>query len=146
MNGVLKELLDVQKETLEVDRQRLELEKQKFEFERLVGTQLLTLVPMLGGLLQRLAFPTGPDGVQVAGNNNNCNSTNGGGNNLKNGRKRTCSDSGFDILKDSKILRNVLEQGIKKYMLADDENNPENDSENEDSGIQNDENSNTSSK
>lgn len=143
MNGVLKELLDVQKESLEVNRQRLEMEKQKFEFERLVGTQLLTLVPMLGGLLQRIAFPTNSDGLPVASSNSG---SNGGGGGMKNGRKRTSSDSGFDILKDSKILRNVLEQGIKKYMLADQGNNVDNESENEDSGIQNDENSNSSSK
>ncbi|KAJ8957316.1 hypothetical protein NQ314_006564 [Rhamnusium bicolor] len=135
VSSILKNILEVQKENLEVEKQRLELEKQKLEFERLVGTQLLTLLPMFGGLLQRLAFP----------NHNSDGSTSDSDiPPKKNGRKRPCPDSGSDILKDSKILRNVLEQGIKKYMLGE---NIDNDSDNEeDSGIQNDDNSNASSK
>ncbi|KAJ8981904.1 hypothetical protein NQ317_007296 [Molorchus minor] len=54
----------------------------------------------------------------------------------KNGGKRPCPDGGLDILKDSKILRNVLEQGIKKYMLEENQSDKD-----EDSGVQNDENS-----
>ncbi|XP_018564745.1 uncharacterized protein LOC108906076 [Anoplophora glabripennis] len=127
VSGILKSLLDVQKENLEIEKQRLELEKQKLEFERLVGTQLLTLLPMFGGLLQRLAFPNHAEG----------HSSDTDTPSKKNGKKRPCPDSGFDILKDSKILRNVLEQGIKKYMLGESGN----DSGKEDRGVNEDSNS-----
>ncbi|KAJ8940712.1 hypothetical protein NQ318_009115 [Aromia moschata] len=137
ISSILKNLLEVQKENLEVEKQRLELEKQKMEFERLVGTQLLTLLPMFGGLLQRLAFPNLPS--------DNGNSSDADSPPKKNSRKRQSPDSGFDILKDSKILRNVLEQGIKKYMLGEHHANSNSDNE-EDSGIHNDENSSASSK
>lgn len=129
VSSILKNLLEVQKENLEVEKQRLELEKQKLEFERLVGTQLLTLLPMFGGLLQKLAFP----------NHNEGHSSDTDSSPKKNGRKRPSSGSGFDILKDSKILRNVLEQGIKKYMESG------NDSDKDDRDVQN-EDSNSSSK
>ncbi|KAJ8915039.1 hypothetical protein NQ315_016014 [Exocentrus adspersus] len=128
---VLKDLLQVQKQHLDIERQRLELEKQKLEFERLVGSQLLTLPPMFGGLLQRLAFPNHSEG----------HSTESESIPKKNGKKRPCPDTGLDILKDSKILRNVLEQGIKKYMLGENCNA----SDKEDSSVQNDD-SNSSSK
>ncbi|XP_074034878.1 uncharacterized protein [Leptinotarsa decemlineata] len=112
VSALLKDLLQVQKENLEVEKQRLEVDKQTLEFHRLVGTQLLTLLPMIGGFIQRVAFP----------NNNNDeekNIVNNEDASKKSNRKRSCPDSGLDILKDSKILRNVLEDGIKKYMLEE---------------------------
>ncbi|CAG2064782.1 unnamed protein product [Timema podura] len=41
VSGLLRQLLDV-------EREHLELEKQRLEFDRMVGTQLLALVPMVG--------------------------------------------------------------------------------------------------
>ncbi|KAG5872650.1 hypothetical protein JTB14_029693 [Gonioctena quinquepunctata] len=111
VSTLLKNILQVQKENLEVEKQRLEVDKQTLEFHRLVGTQLLTLLPMFGGLMRRLAFPD---------NNNDEEKHSEIEETLKkNARKRPCSDSGEDIMKDSKILRNVLEDGIKKYMLGE---------------------------
>lgn len=98
LHGVLKEILEVQKENLSVEKEKLELEKQRLEFDRLVGSQLLSLVPMIGTILQR---------VTVNGPSEDSNSN-----------KRKAED--IDILKDSKILRSVLEQGIRKYMLGED--------------------------
>lgn len=138
MNNVLKELLEVQRENLDIEKQKLEVEKQRLEFDRLVGSQLLTLVPMIGGLFQRIAFPTNQDILHLASN-----STTG---DTKNGRKRQ-NTSDLDILKDSKILRTVLEQGIKKYMMGEDnEAEEEKTTDNEDSGIHNEENSSESDK
>lgn len=127
----MKELVEVQKENLEIERQRLDIEKQRLEFSRVVGSQLLTLVPMMGTLVQRLSFPAGQALLDLA-------SAHGDNGDMKNGKKRQAS-SDLDILKDSKILRTVLEQGIKKYMMGEDED------KNEDSGIQHDENSSSSS-
>lgn len=138
MNNILKELLEVQKENLDVEKQKLEVEKQRLEFDRLVGSQLLTLVPMIGGLFQRIAFPSSQDILNLSSNSN--------GTDTKNGKKRQ-STSDLDILKDSKILRTVLEQGIKKYMMGEDnEVDGEKTTDNEDSGIHNEENSNASEK
>lgn len=119
-----------------MEKQRLDIEKQQLEFTRVVGTQLLTLVPMVGGLLQRLSFPASQAVLDLATNSN------GSTGEVKNGRKRQAG-SDLDILKDSKILRTVLEQGIKKYMMEEDDDDKNTD--NEDSGIQNDENSCSSS-
>ncbi|KAF5282332.1 hypothetical protein FQA39_LY17631 [Lamprigera yunnana] len=121
LHKVLRELVEVQKENLSIEKQKLELEKQRLEFDRVVGSQLLTLVPMIGGIIQRLTL-----------NNHEEES------NTSKLRKRKASE---DILKDSKILRSVLEQGIRKYMLGEEHGNEEKDSENEDSGMQNEENS-----
>lgn len=128
--------MEVQKENVELERQRLDIEKQHLEFSRLVGSQLLTLVPMVGTLVQRLSFTTSQSILDLAANasGENCET--------KNGKKRQ-APSDLDILKDSKILRTVLEQGIKKYMMGDDDDdNDEKHGDNEDdSGIQHDENS-----
>ncbi|KAK4874047.1 hypothetical protein RN001_013407 [Aquatica leii] len=123
LHNVLKEILNVQKENLDIEKQKLEIEKQRLEFDRVVGSQLLTLVPMIGGIIQRLAL-----------NNHDIDS-----NTMKN-RKRKASE---DIFKDSKILRSVLEQGIRKYMLGEENEDldEEKDSDNDDSGVQNEENS-----
>lgn len=130
--------MEVQRENLDVEKQKLEVEKQRLEFDRLVGSQLLTLVPMIGGLFQRLAFPTNQDILNLASNSNN--------GDMKNGRKRQ-STSDLDILKDSKILRTVLEQGIKKYMMEEENDaDEEKTTDNEDSGIHNEENSSASEK
>lgn len=116
---------------MNIEKQRLELEKQRLEFDRVVGSQLLTLVPMIGGILQSVALSNSEDAIS----NSNGKS-----------RKRQNSDE-IDILKDSKILRTVLEQGIRKYMLGDEnDNDDDKDSDNEDSGLQNEENSNSSNK
>lgn len=90
---------------------------------------------MFGSLLQRLAYPANQDVL-----NNTSSSTTPG---TKNGRKRQGSE--LDILKDSKILRTVLEQGIKKYMMGEDIDEEEKNSDNEDSGIHNDNDENSSS-
>ncbi|KAF2880579.1 hypothetical protein ILUMI_25590 [Ignelater luminosus] len=133
LSTVLKEILEVQKENLDIEKQRLELEKQRLEFDRVVGSQLLTLVPMIGGILQRVALNTSEDAISNSNSNGKS-------------RKRHNSDE-IDILKDSKILRTVLEQGIRKYMLGDEnDNDDDKDSDNEDSGLQNEENSNSSTK
>lgn len=118
INHILKELLEVQKENLEVERQRLELEKQKLEFERFVGSQLLTFGPFLGNLFEKYPHVEEPEGKKAT--------------------KRPCGGD-FDVLKDSKLLKNLLTEGIRKYMMGEND-----DSDNEDSGIQNDENSNGS--
>ncbi|XP_018323571.1 uncharacterized protein LOC108735856 isoform X2 [Agrilus planipennis] len=122
--NVLKDLLDTQRQSLDVEKQRLELEKQKVEFDRAVGSQLLTLVPIVGAILQRLAFASNQDLLNAA-EEINCSSI------FKNGRKRAAGGGNLDILKDSKILRTVLEQGIKKYMMDDDETEENDDHENE---------------
>lgn len=128
LHNLLRELVQVQRENLEIEKQRLDIEKQRLEFSRLVGSQLLTLVPMVGTLVQRLSFTTGQTILDLAGNSHGeCEG--------KNGKKRKAT-SELDILKDSKILRTVLEQGIKKYMMSDDEEKNE-----EDNGIQHDDNS-----
>ncbi|CAG9864918.1 unnamed protein product [Phyllotreta striolata] len=106
---LLKSLIDIQEETLKVEKERLEIEKQQLEFHKLVGAQLLTLLPIFGGLVQKLPFP----------NNNEEEAKNENEGEPRNGKKRKYSDGELDILKDSKILRNVLEEGIKKYMLGD---------------------------
>ncbi|KAF5291493.1 hypothetical protein FQR65_LT01805 [Abscondita terminalis] len=124
LHNVLKDILDVQKEKLEIEKEKLELEKQRLEFDRVVGSQLLTLVPMIGGIIQRLAL-----------SNNHENDPNS----IKN-RKRKASE---DIFKDSKILRSVLEQGIRKYMLGEENEDDDKDSDNDDSGIPNEDNSNS---
>lgn len=135
LHVLLKELVEVQKENLQIEKQRLDIEKQRLEFSRVVGSQLLTLVPMVGTLVQRLSFPASQAILDLATSSNVANGE------MKNGKKRQAS-SDLDILKDSKILRTVLEQGIKKYMMGDDDDKS---GENEDSGIQQDENSSSSS-
>ncbi|XP_028137353.2 uncharacterized protein LOC114331873 isoform X1 [Diabrotica virgifera virgifera] len=113
--ALLKGLIEIQKENLEVQRQRLEIDKEKLDFQRLVGTQLLTFLPLFGSLVHKLTFPN---------KNEDDESDEKQG---KNGKKRPHPDSGLDILKDSKILRSVLEEGIKKYMMGD--NSEKNDTE-----------------
>ncbi|XP_056644338.1 uncharacterized protein LOC130450153 isoform X1 [Diorhabda sublineata] len=115
--SLIKGLIEVQKENLEVQKQRLEVDKQKLDFQRLIGSQLLALLPIFGGIIHKLTSP----------NNNEEDSGDAEDKLFKNGKKRPHPDSSVDILKDSKILRNVLEEGIKKYMLGD-SNNDKNDS------------------
>lgn len=93
-----------------MERQRLEVEKQRLEFDRLVGTQLVTLIPMVGGILQRL------ESSASMRNFSGCPQA-------KRRRKRPHSSTKSnldDIIKESKILRTVLEQGIKKCILDGD--------------------------
>lgn len=79
--------------------------------------------------MQRLSFTTGQTILDLATNSlAECE--------VKKGKKRKVP-SDLDILKDSKILRTVLEQGIKKYMMGEDEEEKTED----DSGNQHDENS-----
>ncbi|CAH1119416.1 unnamed protein product [Phaedon cochleariae] len=113
---LLKNIFEVQKEHLELEKQRLEMEREKLEFHRLVGSRLLT---MFGSMLEKLTFPT-------TTNNNNNNIKEGLSEDedppkkmMKQGIKRRMPDSDQDVLKDSKILRNVLEDGIKKYMMGE---------------------------
>ena len=110
IDTTLKDLLDVQRERLNLERQRLEVEKQRLEFDRLVGTQLVTLIPMVGGILQRLESSTSMRNSS-------------GYTQAKRRRKRSHSSAKSnldDIIKESKILRTVLEQGIKKCILDGD--------------------------
>lgn len=65
------------------------------DFERLVGSQLLSLLPMFGGILQNLT---------------------GGSDGQKNGKKRA-ADNDYNFFKESKILKNLLEEGLKKYSV-----------------------------
>jgi len=58
---LLKDLIDVQKESLSVQKQKLEIEKQRLEFDRLIGTQMVTLIPMLSGLLQKFSANASPE-------------------------------------------------------------------------------------
>jgi hypothetical protein len=115
MTHILKEILEVQKENLDIERQRLELEKQRLEFERFVGSQLLAMGPVIGSLFQRFAF--------AAEENPECNDKS----RMK--RRNSCD---IDMLKESKILKTLLSEGIKKCMMGDE------DSENEDSSTHND--------
>lgn len=151
LSNILREILSVQNQQLDLERQKFELEKQRLEFDRVVGSQLMTLVPMVGGLLQRLVYPSvqppatpstphAPSQqqdsvVDAADSAISCDD------NEAESKDKPLSD--YDILKDSKILRTVLERGIKKYMMADEtrDSNKDNDedededSENDDSGI-----------
>ncbi|KAL3272707.1 hypothetical protein HHI36_014170 [Cryptolaemus montrouzieri] len=102
---LLKEILDIQKENLSIEKERLGLEKERLEYHKSVGDQLLTLVPIFGSLLQKIAYPSGE-------------SINSETPSQKNGKKRKSSNE--DISRESKILRTVLEKNIKKYMLEDD--------------------------
>ncbi|KAI4456981.1 hypothetical protein MML48_8g00005795 [Holotrichia oblita] len=124
----LKELVIIQRENLELERQRLEVEKQRLEFERLVGTQLITLIPMIGSLLQHLTTKNedSPDEPPS-----------------KRSRKRSNFDQ-LDMFKDNKMLQTTLEQVIKQYMLQNEKD--EETTENEDSGIKHDEDSSESTK
>lgn len=134
-------MVQIQKQQLELEKQRIEMEKQRMEFDRVVGSQLMTLVPMVGGLLQRLVYPQvaeqpnlTPSEVSVPENNEA---------DPKTDNEKPEND--YDILKDSKILRTVLERGIKKYMMSDEtrdstdkpDNENEEESENEENSTQN---------
>lgn len=111
----MRELVEVQKENLEIEKQRLDIEKQRLDFSRLFGSQLVTLVSMVGTLAQRLSFANGQNILDLTANGNEENRDN------KNRKKRP-ANTDLDILKDSKILKTVLEQGIKKYMMGDGDN------------------------
>lgn len=132
ISNILREMVQLQKQHLELEKQRFEVEKQRLEFDRVVGSQLMTLVPMVGGLLQRLVYPQVPEPnltpseSSLAENNEADPKTDG-----------DKIENDYDILKDSKILRTVLERGIKKYMMSDEtrDSNKDDDSDNEDSGL-----------
>ncbi|GJQ83659.1 hypothetical protein Trydic_g14369 [Trypoxylus dichotomus] len=120
----LKELVMIQREWLDIERQRLDMEKQRLRFEKLVGTQFITLIPMVGTLLERLTSTGSEDSEDTPP--------------TRRSKKRPNLDE-MDIFKDCKILRSMLEQGIKHYMMQNEKEHT-----NEDSGIQNDEASNAS--
>ncbi|XP_045475742.1 uncharacterized protein LOC123681598 [Harmonia axyridis] len=101
---LLKDLVDIQRENLTVERQRFELEKERLEYNKNVGNQLMTLIPIFGSILQKFIFTN-----EV---------TNSDSPNQKNGKRKKSTND--DILRESKILRTVLEKNIKKYMLEDD--------------------------
>lgn len=115
---LLKDLLEVQRENLNIERQRLQLEKEKMDFEKFLGTQLITLIPIFGNMLQKLSSNSAEEKEDSP---------------KRFGKKRSASND-LDILKDSKILRNVLEQGIKKYMMGNESNEEESSDDNNDSG------------
>lgn len=124
-------MVQIQKQQLELEKQRFEMEKQRLEFDRVVGSQLMTLVPMVGGLLQRLVYPNMPQ-PNLTPSETSVTETN-----EADPKTDDKMESDYDILKDSKILRTVLERGIKKYMMSDEtrDSNKEDDSDNEDSGL-----------
>lgn len=116
--------MEIQKEKLKVEQKRLEIEKQRLDFDRLVGSQLLTLVPMVGGLIRQLSTPNEE--------NQNTEPTQ---------KKRKVANEELN----SKFLKTMIQGRIKKYILGE-EDSEDNETDNEDSGIHNDENSNSSSK
>lgn len=132
--NALHQLIDIQKQLLDVDKQRLEVEKQRLEFDRVVGSQLMTLVPMMGSLIQRLVFP------QTDAMNKNFdidqqseeNLDNNGENLDNNGEiqdindipdeatvQRTQQRADDELEKNRNILRNLLNQGLKARMMED---------------------------
>lgn len=126
-------MVQIQKQQLELEKQRFEVEKQRLEFDRVVGSQLMTLVPMVGGLLQRLVYPSVPE-PNLTPSEHSVPETN-----EADPKTDDKNDTDYDILKDSKILRTVLERGIKKYMMSDETRDSskdnDDDSDNEDSGL-----------
>lgn len=116
--------MEIQKEKLKVEQKRLEIEKQRLDFDRLVGSQLLTLVPMVGSLIRKLSSPD--EEIQ---------------NLEKPQKKRKAANEEFN----SKFLKSMIQGRIKKYILGEEDSENETDNE-DDSGIHNDENSNSSSK
>lgn len=102
IGSLLKDLVEIQRENLSVEKQRLELEKERSEYHRTVGNQLLTLVPIFGNMLQKFICTNDATSSEQPKN-------------MK--KKKLVSE---DILRESKILRTVLEKNIKKYMLEED--------------------------
>lgn len=89
---------------------------------------------MIGGLIQRVALSSNQGLLSFVG---------------KGQKRKANGDDDTDIFKDSKILRGVLEQGIKKYMMEDEneENSEkEHDSDKENGAEKSEENSNSSVK
>lgn len=124
-------MVQIQKQQLELEKQRFEMEKQRLDFERVVGSQLMTLVPMVGGLLQRLVYPN------VSQPNLTPSESSVTETNEADPKTDDKIETDYDILKDSKILRTVLERGIKKYMMSDETRDSvkDDESDNEDSGL-----------
>lgn len=137
LGNILREMVQIQKQQLELEKQRIEMEKQRMEFDRVVGSQLMTLVPMVGGLLQRLVYPQVAEQTHLVSSEMSVPENNEADPKTDNDKPET----DYDILKDSKILRTVLERGIKKYMMSDETRDstdkPDNDeeSENDDSSM-----------
>lgn len=128
-------MVQLQKQQLELEKQKFEMEKQRMEFDRVVGSQLMTLVPMVGGLLQRLVYPQVTE-TNLTPSESSLTENNEADPKTDNDK----SENDYDILKDSKILRTVLERGIKKYMMSDETRDSAKDedcedTDNEDSGL-----------
>ncbi|CAH1996039.1 unnamed protein product [Acanthoscelides obtectus] len=111
---LLQSLLNVQTEQLQIQNQRLKLEKQQLKLNQLLTTQLLVLLPTLKNLMYRL----------VAREEQHSETDE------KTGKKRKLEkEDEDDSLADCKVLKNMLEDGIKKYMLESmDESDDDDDS------------------
>lgn len=167
VSTLLRDLLELQRESLTVQREKLEVAKQRLEYDRIVGTQLITLLPMMGNIINRLSYgQSGAMGVPPPQNQEEdliSGSEYDSDDSLETKptpdkantaikRKSSPSEGEEDVLKDSKILKSMLEEGIKKYMMVDhpknrkkSESNHDHDNEG-DSGIHNDDNSDVSAK
>ncbi|XP_044758935.1 uncharacterized protein LOC123316780 [Coccinella septempunctata] len=104
INVLLKDLVDIQRENLSVEKRRLELERERLDYHKNVGSQLLTLIPVFGSLLQNLILTNEATSSESSPQKNSK-------------RKKSVND---EILRESKILRTVLEKNIKRYMLEED--------------------------
>ncbi|XP_050311317.1 uncharacterized protein LOC126746935 [Anthonomus grandis grandis] len=116
VSSLLKEMLLVQKEHLEIERERLQVERQKLEYERAVGSHLLNMVPALNDMFQKFSKTSEPEDTKFFPEH------------PKYGTKRKPEED--DPLKDTKVYKQTVIDGIiKKYMNEDTGNN------NNDSGI-----------
>lgn len=122
----LNQLLDVQRQILDVDKQRLDVEKQRLEFDRLVGSQLMTLVPMIGTLIQRLIFPQQNDGMDKDfdmdhNRDDDMNDLHPPDHHLVPSERpeRDLSNAEDELEKNRNILRNLLNEGLKARMLKE---------------------------
>nr|CAI5824237.1 unnamed protein product [Callosobruchus analis] len=120
-SSLLQSLLNVQTEQLHIQNQRLKLEKQQLKLNQLLTTQLLVLLPTLKNLLHRLVAREEQQGEGDEKSNKK--------------RKLDNGEDEDDSLADCKVLKTMLEEGIKKYML---ESIDDTDDDDDDSGIHKD--------
>lgn len=127
ISNKLKELIEIQKEKLKVEQKKLSIEKQRLDFERLVGAQLLTLIPMVGELVKQLS----PLNSEIVNN---------GENSQDNKRKHNHNNN--DV--NTKYLKTIIQDRIKKYIMGD--INSDDDSDNEDVDVVNENSENNEQK
>lgn len=115
----------MQKEKLKIEQKKLHIEKQRLDFERIVGAQLITLVPMVSEILKQLS----PGSEEILTN----------GETSQEHVKRKKSGNDKDV--NAKYLKSMIQERIKKYIMGD--NNSEEDSDDDVDLVEN-ENSNNS--